>query len=70
VRREREEVEPAAGLRREASEQLMGLGQGGRMGQRSGEMVGGLLRLVARQSGSCLLKGAVGGAANIHEREQ
>jgi hypothetical protein len=33
-------------------------------------VVGRLVRLIARQSGSCLLKSAVGGAANIHEREQ
>jgi hypothetical protein len=70
VRREREKIEPAAGPAREAPEQLVRLGEGGRVGERSGEVVGRLMRLVARQSGSCLLKGSVGGTANIHEREQ
>jgi hypothetical protein len=70
LRDQREKVQAAAGHRGQAAEQLVRLGQGGRMRERAGEVTGGLLRLVPRQSGSCLLKRAIGGAACIHEREQ
>ena len=59
---------PASGG--EPAEQLVRLGQGGCVGERAGQVVGGVLQLTAQQSGSCLLKGAVGGAACIHEGRQ
>ena len=66
----REEVEAAVGAGGQAAEQLMCLGEGGRLGQGAGQVIGGMLELAAQQSGSCLLKSAVNGPAYVHEGEQ
>ncbi len=65
-----EQVEPPAGKGREPSEHFVHLGQGGGVGQRAGQVVGGLRRLAACQGRSGLFKRSVGGAAYIHDAEQ
>jgi hypothetical protein len=46
---QREEIEAAVGPCGETAEQLVGFGQGGCVGQRSGQVICGMLQLSAEQ---------------------